>query len=55
MRLNFLKYFTNLGKIFNRNLTNFKMASKNLCFTKYDKNRLKIIDIGANLSGKFLI
>lgn len=26
-------------------------TAKNLCFTKYDQSRLKIIDIGANLSG----
>ena len=26
-------------------------TTKNLCFTKYDQSRLKIIDIGANLSG----
>jgi hypothetical protein len=29
-----------------------KNANRNLCFTKYDKDKLKIIDIGANLSGK---
>lgn len=27
---------------------------KNLCFTKYDQTKLKIIDIGANLSGNQL-
>ena len=28
-----------------------KMSNKNfLCFTKYDKDRLKVIDIGANLA-----
>ena len=30
-------------------------VEKNLCFTKYDKSRLKIIDIGANLSGSKIL
>lgn len=55
-----------LRKIVNRNIGNLvglrkelialnRMSTtsekKNLCFTKYDQDKLKIIDIGANLSG----
>ena len=41
----------NLLKLLKMSTVTNKSQINTKCFTKYDQNRLKIIDIGANLSG----
>ncbi len=57
-----IKYFLNFkakpslsSLIYKRTMATNVLTAANLKFTRYDQNSLKIIDIGANLTGSTLI